>query len=52
MKLNPAFFNHLVGKASTPAQLTRKSNAVVQDLAFFTLSGKSGRKGRWRRAAR
>ena len=30
----------------------RLVNAVVQDLAFFTLSGKSGRKGRWRRAAR
>jgi predicted nucleotidyltransferase len=36
----------LVGKASTPVQLTRKSNAVVEELAFFALSEKSGRNGR------
>jgi hypothetical protein len=28
----------LIGKASLPAHLTRKSNAEVQELAFFTLS--------------
>ena len=36
----------LVGKASTPVQLTRKSNTAVEELAFFTLSGKSERDGR------
>src|SRR5262249_13346945 len=25
----------LIGKASTPVQLTKKSNAMVQELAFF-----------------
>jgi hypothetical protein len=25
----------LLGKAATPARLTKKSNAVVQELAFF-----------------
>ena len=42
VKLNPPFCNHLVGKASTPVQ----SNAAVEELAFFTLSGKSERNGR------
>jgi hypothetical protein len=28
----------LIGKASTPVQLTRKSNALVQELAFFHLA--------------
>ena len=46
VKLNPPFCNGLVGKASTPVQLTRKTWTDVQDLASFTLSGKSGRNGR------
>ena len=29
----------LIGKASTPVQLTRKSNVEVQELAFFYLEG-------------
>jgi uncharacterized protein len=29
----------LIGKASTPRQLTRKSNVSVQELAFFALGG-------------
>jgi len=36
----------LVGKASTPVQLTRMSNVVVQELAFFHLTEKAGRRGR------
>ncbi len=35
----------LAGKASTPVQLTRKSNTAVEELAFFALAGKSGRNG-------
>ncbi len=31
----------LIGKASTPVQLTRKSNIEVQELAFFYLEGGS-----------
>jgi hypothetical protein len=31
----------LIGKASTPVQLTRKSNIEVQELAFFYLEGRS-----------
>ncbi len=31
----------LVGKASLPVQLTRKSNTEVQELAFFHLEGKA-----------
>jgi hypothetical protein len=46
MKLNPTFLNGLAGKASTPVQLTRNCSTDVQDLAFFALSGKSGRNGR------
>jgi uncharacterized protein len=29
----------LIGKASTPVQLTRRSNAMVQETAFFPLAG-------------
>ena len=36
----------LVGKASTPVKLTKRSNIEVQELAFFHLAGKSGRNGR------
>jgi hypothetical protein len=32
----------LIGKASTPAQLTRRSNVSVQELAFFYLEETSG----------
>ena len=32
----------LVGKASTPARLTRRSNVDVQELAFFALDGPAG----------
>jgi len=45
VKLNPPFCNGLVGKASTSVQLTTKSSTEVQELAFFTLSGKSERNG-------
>ena len=31
----------LIGKASTPVQLTRKSNIEVQELAFFYLEDRS-----------
>jgi uncharacterized protein len=31
----------LIGKASTPVQLTRRSNIEVQELAFFYLEGRS-----------
>jgi hypothetical protein len=31
----------LIGKASTPVQLTRRSNVEVQELAFFYLEGRS-----------
>jgi predicted nucleotidyltransferase len=31
----------LIGKASTPVQLTRRSNVEVQELAFFSLEGPS-----------
>ena len=31
----------MIGKASTPVQLTRKSNIEVQELAFFFLEGQS-----------
>ena len=31
----------LIGKASTPVQLTKKSNIEVQELAFFYLEGRS-----------
>jgi uncharacterized protein len=31
----------LIGKASTPVQLTRRSNIEVQELAFFYLGGRS-----------
>jgi uncharacterized protein len=30
---------HRIGKASTPVQLTKKSNVMVQELAFFYLEG-------------
>ena len=29
----------LIGKASTPARLTKKSNIEVQELAFFSVAG-------------
>jgi predicted nucleotidyltransferase len=31
----------LIGKAATPVQLTRKSNIEVQELAFFSIEGRS-----------
>jgi predicted nucleotidyltransferase len=31
----------LIGKAATPAQLTKRSNVAVQELAFFYLEGQS-----------
>jgi predicted nucleotidyltransferase len=31
----------LIGKASTPVQLTKRSNIEVQELAFFSLEGRS-----------
>jgi hypothetical protein len=30
----------LIGKASTPVQLTKRSNVSVQELAFFYLEGR------------
>lgn len=36
----------LVGKASTPVQLTRMSNVMVQELAFFHLAERAGSRGR------
>ena len=32
----------LIGKASVPRQLTRRSNIAVQELAFFDLAGRNG----------
>ena len=31
----------LIGKAAVPAQLTKRSNIDVQELAFFHLEGRS-----------
>jgi hypothetical protein len=36
----------LIGKASIPVQLTKRSNTEVQELAFFHLSDESPRNGR------
>jgi uncharacterized protein len=33
----------LIGKAATPARLTKKSNVMVQELAFFAIQSESGR---------
>jgi len=35
----------LIGKASTPVKLTRRSNTEVQELAFFHLAGRLGGNG-------
>jgi hypothetical protein len=39
----------IIGKASTPVRLTRKSNVSVQELAFFSLSDSPASSGRNRR---